>query len=197
MTPKRRDGLPGVRRTKVRDGIIVGERVTVDLCQLEPADALEAMRSVGAFSLTERIIEGYAERARMVVAEGAVGSRLAYAENAIWQAGQVLRFLAENKSSGAVRHALWMMQSLWRVDMKEVEPVVLTGARVRKPFDSANKRKKNEAGQRVGEWQARAAKAWGNPQHADKGKSDIAKLIAQPGENWDLIRRRIKKPAKK
>lgn len=67
-----------------------------------------------------------------------------------------------------------------------------TGARVRKPFAESNHERSAESSKREEAWQARAADLWAMPQHAKKNNSDIARLIDP--EQWNTIRRKIKKP---
>jgi hypothetical protein len=87
-------------------------------------------------------------------------------------------------------------ECLWRARrMRAVTPFVRTGAKVRRPHLESNKRRQVEAQALYAEWQARAVAKWAEPQHADKFASDIARLIAKPGENPDTIRRRIRKPS--
>jgi len=67
-----------------------------------------------------------------------------------------------------------------------------TGMRVRKPFDDSNRERSATSSAEAKAWQARAADLCAMPQHADKNKSDIARLIDP--EQWNTIRRKIKKP---
>jgi len=74
----------------------------------------------------------------------------------------------------------------------DAAPAALTGHKVRRPHKQSNDRKSAAAVALHAEWQRRADSKRADPRHAHKSRSEIAKLIAQPGENWNTIRRNIK-----
>lgn len=74
-------------------------------------------------------------------------------------------------------------------------PEAKTGHKVRKPFKDANAGRAAESKAWQTDLQARANAKWAEAQHAGKTISEIARLIAKPGENPGTIRRKIKKLA--
>lgn len=74
-------------------------------------------------------------------------------------------------------------------------PAAKTGRKVRAPFEAANAGRSRDAAADMERWQTLANEKWEEPLHATKSASDIARLIAGPGENWNTIRRKIKKPS--
>ncbi|MEW9570542.1 hypothetical protein ABQJ54_02120 [Rhodanobacter sp. Si-c] len=72
------------------------------------------------------------------------------------------------------------------------EKAARTGAKVRKPFAEHNRERGLASATAAATWQAQAAALWAMPQHANKTSSDIARLIDP--EQWNTIRRKIKKP---
>lgn len=82
------------------------------------------------------------------------------------------------------------------VHFEDVRPIIKTGAKVRKPFDDANERRRSDSVRRHAKWRALANKLRANPQHAGKSDSEIARLIAAPGDNVGTIRKAIKRTSK-
>lgn len=94
------------------------------------------------------------------------------------------------------RHLEWMLLRWKQIRREEyVLPLARTGKKVRDPFKEANLAHADLAESMHATWQDRANKKWAEPQHANKSARAIALLIAEPGENPDTIRRRIKKLA--
>ncbi|WP_213600773.1 hypothetical protein [Pseudoxanthomonas japonensis] len=80
-------------------------------------------------------------------------------------------------------------------EQKANEPILATGAKVRRPFQEANRDRSLNATALHAKWQAQADLLWSNPLHAGKSKSDIARLVAQKlGGNQGTIRQAIKRP---
>jgi hypothetical protein len=102
----------------------------------------------------------------------------------------------ENNSDGLLRHLEWMLLR-WKEIRREdyVLPLARTGKKVISGAAEENMQRKADADDRRRDWQARAERKWADPQHSNKGTSEIARLIAKPGENPHTIRRRIKKPS--
>lgn len=102
----------------------------------------------------------------------------------------------KNNEDALMRHLEWMLLR-WKYIKREdyILPLARTGKRVVAGAIAENKQRVIEADVRRNDWQARAERKWADPQHASKGSTEIARLIAKPGENPDTIRRRIKKPS--
>lgn len=189
---KKRPGKPGpvVTRRKVRDGVLVSEEVHIDLTAGTPAEqiaaAMEAMPSVAGQ------VEAYARKAQDVVDAGAKGSRLQYAQDALWQARELHRYLQKGNAAGAVQHALWMMQCLWRMDVKGIEPTILTGARSRQARDRGRQEQARKARAKVERIQARAEKIW----EIEPGLTITAVAKKIDPQNWDSVRKLFRKPAR-
>ena len=118
---------------------------------------------------------------------------------------QVERFYKHRDASyylflrGEKLASLWAGQAMWEVanflDSAMVDRrAVRAGRKSVSKADQANKRKVDVASALHEDWQRRADKKWKQRQHQDKGLAAIARLIAREGENWDTIRRIIKKP---
>lgn len=102
------------------------------------------------------------------------------------------------KKRGAFGHK-WSETGRLRLDMRVMRffadyfrHYAQTGAKVREPFDTANDTRKQQSQTQADEWQRRAEALWVQPQHANKGKYDIARLI--DADQANTIRRRIRKP---
>ncbi|GAP67257.1 hypothetical protein MBSD_n2575 [Mizugakiibacter sediminis] len=103
--------------------------------------------------------------------------------------------MQENDENAIYRHLEWMQNRRRGIEREQaLLPMAQTGAKVRKPFDDANKKRKRQAGDNVGAWKARAAKLWAMPRHRGKSASDIARLI-DPAR-WNTIRRHLRRPSK-
>lgn len=139
MTPKKRvlkasegaqQAKSVITRRQVRDGLIVGEEVSINLETGDVSKELDAFRQL--FPAVPELVKAYAEKAQRAIDGGATGTRLKYANDALWQSGQVIRYLQKGDAPSAVQHSLWMMQCLWRMDFKQVEPEVFTGVRAQR-----------------------------------------------------------------
>ena len=87
----------------------------------------------------------------------------------------------------------YMAQRIVRVAESAMAlPYVETAARVRRPFSDANENRQRQSKEQSEYWQSEAERLWSNPRHANKSKSDIARLI--DSDNWNTIRRKITKP---
>lgn len=116
---------PAVNYRKVRDGLLTGTAITIDASSTDATAVLAAYMRVFPTVVAQVTQQG--DRARKAKDEGATGSRLKYAEDALWQESQVLEFLRKGDAPSSVQHALWMMLALWRVDVKNVEPEIMAG----------------------------------------------------------------------
>src|SRR5690606_16120497 len=104
-----------------------------------------------------------------------------YAEDTLMLERQTLKFLAKKDTAAAVMNALWMMTSLWRVDMKGVEPVVMTGAAATAQRKSAGiasgEERKEERKPEWDKWQRRADEVFmANPRLS---KSQICAMVGK------------------
>jgi hypothetical protein len=77
-------------------------------------------------------------------------------------------------------------------DIAAIRPLAHTGAKVRKPLDENRADRSSQFADDAVRWQARAKELWAMPQHHDKSKSDIARLI--DSSRWNTIRKKINKP---
>ena len=103
--------------------------------------------------------------------------------------------LLQALEAGDTARAKDKCELLWRtVELALAKPIARTGLKVRRPHAESNRARAVASSKRVAEWQTLAGLKWKEPQHADKSASAIAKLIARPGEKWNTIRRKIKKP---
>lgn len=90
------------------------------------------------------------------------------------------------------RHLEWMLLRWQNIRREEfILPLARTGQKVRAPFADGNAQRSISAQQQQEAWQILANKEW--EKNARLSASDVAKRIAAPGENPDLIRRRIRK----
>lgn len=135
MTTKRKPNDGVISRKKVRDGIIVAEMVSVDLTK--PADeVIEALKQLASFQSPEERISAHLAAAQQVVESGAEGNRLNYAQDAVRHFNSALDYLqkitdltSRKIANDMVTELIRAFESAWRVDVKEIEPVVVTGAR--------------------------------------------------------------------
>jgi len=75
-----------------------------------------------------------------------------------------------------------------------LRPFAATGEKVRRAAALSNAPRSKQAQHNFQAWQEEANRLWGQPQHAGKSTSDVARLIAKrTGGNPNTIRRRIKK----
>ena len=100
----------------------------------------------------------------------------------------------KNNTDALLRHLEWMLLR-WKYIQREdyILPLARTGDKVNKPFQVANKRRSAASSAQKEAWQNRADEKWAHPQHCRKTASEIARLIAEPGENPGTIRRAIRK----
>lgn len=104
---------------------------------------------------------------------------------------------AKRASSSAemLRHLEWMVSRRREIKREDfLLPLARTGNKVLKKSQEGNAKLKREADTQHAGWQAKAAKLWAQPQHAQKGKSAIARLIDP--ERWNTARHFISKPEK-
>lgn len=100
----------------------------------------------------------------------------------------------DNNQDALLRHLEWMLLR-WKYIRREeyILPLARMGDKVKKPLLGANQRRAAKSSSQKDVWQRRADEKWANPQHSNKTASEIARLIAQPGEKVGTIRRAIRK----
>lgn len=184
-----------VRRSKVRDGVIAAEYVEVNVEGMPASEVARELRELASFqSLAERL-ESHSVRLRDAAC--GEGPRARYAEQALRYFGWVASDLAKVADAGERRRAegllldlLRGMESAWRVDVKQIEPEIVTGAKSRRGSRKGNSAKAAEATAKHEAWQAKAEAIWRkNPLLSPR---DVARRIDP--ERWDYIRKRITKP---
>jgi hypothetical protein len=188
-----------IKREKQRHGIIVQEALTSDALEGDDVAALEAEWDIvdpGAAAM----LGGYIASAEAVIASTSKlskgGKRMARwmaARQTKIHAAEAIKYLAAGDAEQATWNALVAARAAWIMDVKSVEPQVVTGSKVRRPFENQNNEASTIAADRYAEWQRLANVEWTKRQHVNKSASDIARLIAAPGENPNTIRRHIKK----
>ncbi len=168
--------------------MIVSEVVTIDFNRLDPSQLDKLLRLI----TVEGEVAENADSAREAIKKGATGSRLKYATSALEQEGELLRYLAQGNARSAVQHALWMMQCLWRMDVKGVEPEIMRGARVHRGGSKGNVSKKTKAIAKREDWQRQAEALWAKNPRLTKAK--VAMHIDADPKRWGTIRQAITKP---
>lgn len=200
-----------VKRKVVRDGVIRAEVIHVDpttgnsaddlvkfaaqsLAASEPAQMVAAYRrhAEAMLKVLPNANKPLSKANRSEVRKPENNRRLA-AEAVLRQADETMTYIEQNNAVLAVQSAMWMMCSVWFLDVKEVEPEIVTGVKTRGGAARGNQMRKKTAAELHAEWQVLANEKWADPQHANKGNIAIAKLIARPGEKPGTIRNRIKK----
>lgn len=189
-----------INRKTQRHGIIVQKVLTSDA--LDGGDAATVKAEWDEVDPdAAAILRGYIAAADDVMTRTPKFAKDGRKRAAIWMAARATRIharaaidhLDKGDAENAVWNALVAAHNAWIMDVKSVEPQIVTGSRVRRPFESQNKDSAANAIDRYAEWQRRANEKWAQPLHANKSVSCVAKLIVEAGENWDTIRRHIKK----
>ena len=185
---------PVVRKEKVRDGVIVAEMVSVDLTGSDAAAQIAGLREI--FPDAAKLIAKYRAKVKTIIDGGAFGSRLRYAQDAAERFDLAAKYLgniidkpARENADGVALNLLWAMEALWRVDVKRVEPEIVTGAKLRTKAKRENDRRARQANDEHAEWQRKASEIWG--QNSRLTASDVAKRIDPI--RWGTIRRYIRK----
>ena len=100
---------------------------------------------------------------------------------------------------GDITASMWAGQAMWEVanflDSAMVDRRAIRAGRTSvRMGDKGTAKKISEAAAIHADWQARAEAIWNTPQHRNKTKAEVARLIAVKSENKDTIRKAIKKP---
>lgn len=188
-----------IKRESRRSGVIVQEVLVSDALDSADAASVNAEWDIvdpGA----EAMLQGYVKAARHMLEttprhtkNGGRSAQWMAARSTTIHAREAIKYLRAGDAEMAVWNALVAAHYAWIADVKAVEPTLATGERVRRPHRASNMAKKEEAMAREAKWQRLANEQWATNQHADKSAKEIARLIAQPLEKPDTIRRRIKK----
>jgi hypothetical protein len=125
-----------IKRRKVRDGVIVNEEISIDLTSGEMPDIQELMK-LGCFMTVEDRIKAIQERVKPALESN--GTRRKYAADTIEGFDLVLRLLSkfeEPKTKKAVSDLIYCLQnayqSLFRTDIKALEPDIVNGVKTAK-----------------------------------------------------------------
>lgn len=87
-------------------------------------------------------------------------------------------------SDAMLRHLEWMQRRRFEIEREAfVLPRARTGNKVRAPYAKRNAERARVAQAQHAAWQRQADALWAQPQHADKSKSAIARLIDPAREN--------------
>ncbi|MGH8523818.1 MAG: hypothetical protein ACREXY_06255 [Gammaproteobacteria bacterium] len=179
-----------IKREKVRDGVLVAEKITLT----SPATAAEGFAFFRElWPAAEDMIERQRSWAQSLLdSHNVSGSRAKYAEHVVACAKLAADAVQKNDARMAVVHTMNMMRSVWRVDVKAIEPEIVTGAKQRRGGDKGRAAKSEGLEERNKAWQTAADRIWAK--HPTWGLSEVARKINPLQER--TIRRRIKKPAK-
>lgn len=178
-----------IKRRKVRDGVIVAEQVTLELSNASAADAIALFREI--MPTGAEMIESQRSWAQSLIDSGITGSRAKYARNVVTSARLATDAIGTDDADRAVVHVMNMMRSAWRIDVKAVEPQIVTGTRQRRGGDKGRETKSEAIRKRNQEWQRLANQHWAK--HASWNVSEVARHIDLTRER--TIRRVIKKLA--
>lgn len=123
-------------KKKVTDGIIANHIVSVELND-DPNQTLLAVKSIAAFRGIEERIQEMKEHLQEAAKNG--GTQSKYAADSAEALENALRHLSKIKNQKELKAARDMaycllnaFQSMWRVDVKKIEPQVVTGGKIRR-----------------------------------------------------------------
>lgn len=172
-----------IKRESRRHGIIVQEVLTSDALDGDDVATLQAEWDEVDPGAAE-MLRGYIAAAEDVMARTPKFAKGGRKRMARWvaaretkiHAAEAIKCLAAGDAELATWNALVAARAGWIMDLKSIEPQIVTGSRVRRPFESQNKESAANADDRYARWQRRASEKWAQPQHANKSASDVAKL---------------------
>ena len=147
-------------KKKVTDGIIANHIVSVELND-DPNQTLLALKSIAAFRGIEERIQEMKEHLQEAAKNR--GTQSKYAADSAEALENALRHLAKIENPKELKAARDMaycllnaFQSMWRVDVKKIEPQVVTGEKIRRGGEKGRTdRIKTSNAQKV-KWQLRA-----------------------------------------
>lgn len=186
-----------ITKKKVRDGIISNVEVSIDLTSHEMPDISE-LQNLAFFQSTEGRIRALQDHLRKAAQDG--GNRARYADDAIRAFDDALRNLekisdpkAKKAASDMAYCLLNACQSLWRVDIKQVEPEVITGAMSRRGGAKGRQIRTQEAQEKRTRWQHRANQLRLELGLGGRWKKKVADIMEAEGLGpSDTIRKCIK-----
>jgi hypothetical protein len=186
-----------ITKKTARDGIISNTEVSIDMASDEMPDISE-LQQLAFFQSTEDRI-GWLKDHLKQAAEEAGWSRARYATDAIRAFDDALRHLGKITDPKAKKHAmdaayylLNACQSLWRVDVKQIEPEVMTGARTRKGGAKGREARTQEANGKRERWQCRADQLRAELGLLGRWKKKVADIMEAEGLGAsDTIRKSI------
>lgn len=125
--------MSSIKKRVVRDGVIRSVEATIDLASSEMPD-IEELQKLTFFQTVEMRIAALQEHVQDAL--DSEGSRNQYAADAIRSFDMALKRLNKISDPAAKRaaedvawHLMDAAQSLWRTDVKEVEPEIVRGAK--------------------------------------------------------------------
>ena len=187
-------------KKKVSDGIIANHIVSVEL-NGDPNQTLLAVKSIAAFRGIEERIQEMKEHLNASAQEG--GTRAKYAADgirALAEASKHLDKIQDPKANKAARDMAYCLlnafQSLWRVDVKQIEPEVVTGGKIRSGGEKGRTDRIKTSTARKVKWQLRADEL--RAEQLDQGRpamsiNKMAEIMEKENlGNAQTIRRAIK-----
>ena len=193
---------PKVTKTFVRDGVIVRESIHIELTDNDDGTAImAAFKQMAVFQSPAERIAVHRAAAQAVIDSGATGSRLEYAKNAVLYFEWSLGYLTKIVDPKSLKHAqdaivdlIRAFEAQWCMDVKEVEPEIITGAKQRRSNKRGNIAKAATAQEKYKKLQIAADIIWAANRNLTKSR--VAKLVAKkldivPSET---IRKHIIKP---
>lgn len=147
-------------KTKVADGIITNHIVSVEF-DGDPDKAMLAVKSIAAFRSVEERIQELKDHLLGAAQNG--GAQAKYAADSAEALENALKHLAKiqnPKERKAARDMAYCLlnacQSMWRVDVKKIEPQVVTGEKIRRGGEKGRTDRVRTSTLRKEAWQLRA-----------------------------------------
>lgn len=173
---------------KQQAGVIAQEVVTVDAN--DPKNWTQSMMMLGALQTAAQRIEAHRTKALQAIDAGAAGPRLDAARTAVRLFDAALACIARKDTEGAILNTITAMECMWTLDVRAVEPEIITGAKSRRGSSKGNREKQSAADQQKKIWQAKANEIW--RRHRAWSAAEVARHIDK--DRADYIRKRISRP---
>lgn len=183
---------------KVHSGVIAADVLSVPTEGRDVADVITDLRALAVFQGVPERIDAYEQKLRAVL-DGPDAPQKVAARDALLYFGWVAEDFAKlpdgqakQQTADLLLNILRAMECVWVADVRIVEPVLVTGAKLRRGGTKGNASKVTEAERQRAQWQKDAVAVW--RAHPEWSALQVATRINS--NRADYIRKQIRKPEK-
>lgn len=190
-----------MKRKRLTSGVISSEVVEVRPDECDTSSLADALRAMAAMQSGRQRVQAHLEAAESAASSATTDEQSRLANTAVRLLTEALSLINREEADGVAWNIITALECLWRVDVRQVEPQIITGAKSRNGGAKGNKARAKTAGRSAGLWQRMADEEWRKvPSRSIRDVADRVSALLRKTDpaapSGDYIRKRISRPVK-